>query len=59
MNYKVKRLDTDETVEQGTNLISVTVLEGDFVITKSDGKTGIFDKERFYITIADCGFLDC
>lgn len=58
MNFKVKRLDNDEVIEQGTNIVSVEVLEGDFVIVKSDGRTNIFDRERFYIIIADCGFLE-
>lgn len=58
MNYKVQRLDNCETIEQGTNLASLTVLEGDFVITKTDGRSSIFDKDRFYILIADCDMLD-
>lgn len=56
MNYKVKSLDNDEVIEQGHNLASLTVLEEKFVVIKTDGKSSIFDKMKFYIVIADCGF---
>ena len=51
MNYKIKRIETGEVIISGNNLASLTVLDGDFVIITSDGKSTSFDKVLYNIEI--------